>query len=189
MAKSIIQKLIDAGVCTHKDVEKYLDEYNKQNATGLIKQRVEKPKQMHSVINKGVLVRFDERDLNDNGEYTTPSCVHTIGRLAFTGAKNVKKVILSPDVKRVLEYAFCNCGGLINIDLGNVNTIGDYAFLSCMQLQKVNTSNKLKRVGKSVFYDCISLESIDVIDVSNNYFADNAKAQRALESKVKGVTR
>ena len=186
----MIQRLIDAGIITKNDI----DEYNKQNATGLIKQQAEelkagKPKQMHSVINKGVIVRFDERDLNESGEYITPSCVHTIGRFAFTGAKNVKKVILSPDVKHVLEYAFSNCGGLISIDLGNVNTIGDYAFLSCMQLQKVKTSNKLKRVGKSVFYDCISLESIDIIDVSNNYFANNAKAQRALESKVKGVTR
>ena len=40
MAKSIIQRLIDADVCNHKDVEKYLDEYNKTQER-LIKQQVE----------------------------------------------------------------------------------------------------------------------------------------------------
>ena len=80
MKKSIIQRLIDEGVCTHKDIEQYMDDYNKKKSTGLIASQIELPKTEYSIIEDGGLIKFDERDLDENGTYITPNGVRVCDR-------------------------------------------------------------------------------------------------------------
>ena len=187
---SIIERLIDEGVFTHKDVEQYLANYNKkkEKQKRLIQQQVEetskaedKQVKIYSQIEKGVLVKADERDVDKNGKYTVPAGVSRIKQYAFSECKEVTTVTLGPNVKTIEPHAFFRCRARY-IDLGRVETIGDWAFSNCDYLAEIVLSSRLQRVGMAVFYNCINLKRFIVptggdIILKGSRFANRADAQ------------
>ena len=151
MEKNIIQRLIDAGIITKNDI----DEYNKQNATGLIKQQVEehkvkKTKQRFSKIKDGVLIKFDERDLVD-GKYVVPSDVTEIAEKAFYWSK-IKEVVIHDGIKQIKYATFAQCENLKSVILpGSVEEIHMDAFVGC-GLTHINLPKILKIICNNAFY-------------------------------------
>ena len=158
MAESIIQRLIDAKVITQEDI----DEYNIQRATELIKQqaeehKVEKP--IYSKIENGVLIKFDERDLDEFGNYETPDIVKKIKKYAFSKA-NAKTIILGESVRYIEDYALWDCNAKKIIIKGNVKKIGAGAFHLCMYLEEIELPDSLEEISQSMLDNCISLREI-----------------------------
>ncbi|MBQ7797874.1 MAG: leucine-rich repeat domain-containing protein [Clostridia bacterium] len=195
MEKSIIQRLIDAGICTHKDVEQYIDEYNKKNEKQkrlieqkleLITQDEENQTKTYSKIENSVFKKFDERDLDKNGSYIVPANVTKIGRFAFSGCKKINSVQLGPNVKTVDKEAFFN-SGLKYIDLAYVESIGEGAFSFCLDLEGVKLSSKLRIIDRGVFYNCMNLKQFitpacNVITLVGSEWANRSDAYEELIS-------
>ena len=159
MEKSIIQRLIDAGVFSHKDVEQYIDEYNKQKSTGLIAGQIEQTKTEYSVIENRVLVKFDERDLDEYGNYTTPDRVKKIKKYAFAKV-NAEKITLGKNVKYIEDYALWDCNAKKIEIKGNVKRIGEYAFHLCLNLEEIELPDLLEEISKGMLDNCIKLRAI-----------------------------
>ena len=159
MEKSIIQRLIDVGVFSHKDVEQYVEEYNKQKSTGLIAGQIEQPKTEYSVIENGVLVKFDERDLDEHGNYTTPDRVKKIKKYAFAKV-NAEKITLGKNVKYIEDYALWDCNAKKIEIKGNVKRIGEYAFHLCLNLEEIELPDSLEEISKGMLDNCIKLRAI-----------------------------
>lgn len=191
MEKNIIQELIDAGVCTHKDVEQYLHEYRNQKR--LIKQKVEKIQpntnetEIYSKIEKGILLKVDERDIDKKGNYTVPANVYRIAEYAFSACKNVTTITLGTNVRTIDSHAFFNCG-VRYLNLGSVESINSWAFDFCMNLTEIKLSKELKYVGDSAFYNCVNLKRFitptEVINLKGCKFAGRTDAQEEIQSYI-----
>ncbi len=160
MEKSIIQKMIEAEIITEKDIVEY---YN----TNLREQEENKPKKVekptYSLIADGVLVKFDEKDLNKNGGYVVPAGVHTIGKEAFARCQKLRKVKLGRDVIEIRDEAFEECLHLHTVKMSNsVRKIGERAFYICCDLININLSSNLKEIRDRTFARCSSLEQIEI---------------------------
>ena len=159
MEKSIIQRLIDAGVCTHQDIEQYMDDYNNQKSTGLIASQIERPKTEYSIIENGVLVKFDERDLDEYGNYTTPDSVKKIKKYAFSKA-NAEKITLGEKVKCIEDHALWDCNAKKIVVKGNVKRIGEYAFHLCLYLEEIELPDSLEEISKGMLDNSIKLREV-----------------------------
>lgn len=152
MEKSIIQRLIDAGIITKNDI----DEYNKQNATGLIKQQAEelkeeKPKQRFSKIKDGVLIKFDKRDLVD-GKYVVPSDVTEIEQKAFYACNELKQIIIHEGIWQIKYATFALCDNLKSVILpDSVEAIYMDAFVGC-GIEYIDLPKNLKIICNNAFY-------------------------------------
>ena len=160
MEKSIIQKMIEAEIITEKDIVEY---YN----TNLKEQEENKPKKVekptYSLIADGVLVKFDEKDLNKNGGYVVPAGVHTIGQGAFKSCQGLMSVKLGRDVIEIKSAAFEECFYLQSVKMTNsVRRIGDCAFFDCMDLTEINLSSNLKEISPRTFERCVKLQRIEI---------------------------
>ena len=158
MEKGIIQRLIDVGIITEKDVE----EYNKEKARLIASQIEQEPKktvERYSVIGNGVLIKFDERDLDEYGNYTTPDRVNKIKKYAFAKV-NAEKITLGKNVKYIEDYALWDCNAKKIEIKGNVKRIGDYAFHCCWNLEEIELPDSLEEISKGMLDNCIKLRAI-----------------------------
>ena len=84
-----------------------------------------------------------------------PSKVSKIGKQAFYGCKNLKKVTLSSGLKTIDEKAFYKCTSLTSITIpSKVSKIGKQAFYGCKKLKSITIkTSKLtnKNVGSKAF--------------------------------------
>lgn len=148
--KELLPSLIESGVITKEQVE----EYYKANIKS---QKVPKP--TYSIIEDGVLVKFDERDLDKYGAYTTPKGVVEIGKGAFGNCCNLRKIHLSRDIVTIKEDAFWECTNLQNVSMTNsVREMGKYAFGGCGSLTAIKLSDNLKNIPENTFGWCTHLQ-------------------------------
>jgi len=114
-----------------------------------------------SVIENNVLVRFDERDLDELGNYDIPDNVETVGEGAFSYCRNLQSVKIGKGVRLIEKNAFSNCQNLAKVDfLGEVRTIKDKAFLACTRLTSVELPRGNMVLGAEVFAECSALTSV-----------------------------
>ena len=86
------------------------------------------------------------------------SGVQTIGREAFSGCDNLKKVIIPSTVVKIGDYAFCQCEDLQKVVLPmGLTRIGDYAFAGCSTLTEIIIPSTVVEIGHCAFADCKSL--------------------------------
>ncbi len=148
----LLPSLIESGVITKEQVE----EYYKANIKS---QKVSKP--TYSLIEDGVLVRFDERDLDKNGGYITPKGVHTIWCSAFEKCCKLHKIHIGRDVVEIKSRAFYECRNLEQVTMTNsVRKMGQYAFRDCVSLTALKLSDNLKDIPACAFADCKHLYTI-----------------------------
>ena len=158
MEKSIIQKMIEAEIISEKDIVEYYNNNLKAQVENLPK-KSEKP--TYSIIEDGVLVKFDERDLNSKGGYTTPKGVFTIGCGAFERCEKLRKIHISGDVIKIECGAFALCENLQTVIMTNsVREIGSYAFNECYSLKSINLSNNIEEIPDCIFTACKNLQTI-----------------------------
>lgn len=155
---------------------------------------VDKP--MYSYIIDRKLVQFDERDLNENGEFVVPAPViriedvafqdcgklirikflpglQEIGYAAFRGCYKLKEVKMSNTITEIEEHAFDRCFALKEIVLPtSLERIEPWTF-NCCRLKKVVLPEGLKSIQAYAFCDCKDLEDINVPD-SLSYVEDTA---------------
>lgn len=137
--------------------------------------------QLYSIIENGVLVKFNSKDLTD-GVFIVPNNVTQIGEGAFRGCKNLTEIVFSENVTQIASQAFMNCSSLQtvklndqikkipdacfwgcfalkNINLNNVEAIQNGAFFACESLKEVQLAS-IKRLGLSSFFGCENLETV-----------------------------
>ena len=116
---------------------------------------------IYSIIKHGVLVKFDERDLNINGGYTPPRNVKVIGYGAFRNCNRLIKIKLHKGIVEIKPNAFWNCQNLESVDMtDNVKRMGICAFMYCENLKKIKLSSNIDCIEGHTFIGCTSLEQI-----------------------------
>lgn len=108
------------------------------------------------VIKDDVLIKY--RGNNDTVQI--PSNIRIIGYEAFSGAKKVRKIIGTPNVRTIACFAFYD-SSLINFDnFHNLEEIGEGAFAYCSQLKVFNVPSNVLEIGQEAFLNCQSLKKI-----------------------------
>ena len=95
------------------------------------------------------LTRYAGQDVD---ELTVPYGITVIGRKAFWGIKNVKKINLPETVKEIEATAFSCLESLKEINLpDSIESIGENAFSSCESLKELVLPEKLVTIEQSTF--------------------------------------
>ncbi len=89
--------------------------------------------------------------------------VTAIASYAFSGNKNLKKVVIGSGIVTIGDNAFSNCVNLKSVLVGkNVKEIGNKAFYKCDKLKKVKIPAQVEKIGKQAFYECRKLSQITI---------------------------
>lgn len=90
-----------------------------------------------------------------------PNDIKTIGSYAFITAP--EKIDLPSSVTSLSDYAFANCGELVEITIpDSVKELGDGVFFVCDKLQKVKLPSGMTKIPENFFYDCYSLKELTI---------------------------
>lgn len=100
----------------------------------------------------------------DKEEYTIPSKleydglvyeVTAIGKSAFEGETNLKRVEITEGIEKIEESAFYNCENLKEVIMPKgVVFIGDYGFGECVNLTELVLPDTIKEIGTEAFIHC-----------------------------------
>ena len=96
---------------------------------------------------------------------------------AFLGCKNIKKLLLPPNLRKIGKYAFKGCSGIDSLNLNNlpIKNIGIHAFAECLSLRHLELPQAIIQSYETSewFRDCINLQKV-IIPVSlNEYISKN----------------
>lgn len=109
-------------------------------------------------INGHKVVKLDEKFAQNKNcleEVFIPDSVITIGRGAFYGCKELKKIKLSNNLKVIPKHFCVLCTGLREITIpDNVTDIYGGAFSLCYSLSDVKMSENTKSIGLGAFACC-----------------------------------
>lgn len=76
--------------------------------------------------------------LNQAKMFIVPNKIKKIGRSAFFGCLNLKKIVISDGVVKIDRSAFANCSNLQEIHIpSSMESIGEWVFLNCVNLKKI----------------------------------------------------
>ena len=113
------------------------------------------------IIENGVLVKWPDEAIPENGHVTIPNSVTSIGEYAFWNCTSLKSITIPNSVTYIGEYAFDGCKVLTNITIPNsVKEIGAFAFVECISLTSITIPNSVTTIGHGVFDDCGGLTSV-----------------------------
>ena len=114
-------------------------------------------------------------DINTEGSVTIPKTARSfdvveIGDFSFGntyptggGCEKVSFFSIPNSIKRIGEFAFAQCDGLVSVSIPNsVETIGGAAFWTCDGLVNVTLPDGLTAIEDMTFDHCAALESIDL---------------------------
>lgn len=86
-----------------------------------------------------------------------------IGKAAFLGCKNLKKITIPDSVTEIENTAFHNCSALEEIQLSaNLEKIGTIAFMHCGALREILLPSSLTTIGQGAFSYCTSFTKVSV---------------------------
>lgn len=103
------------------------------------------------------------------GEYT----VKAIGKNAFSGKYEIKKITLPSSLKIIDNSAFSLCVGLSDITLPEgLEEIGNTAFSECRSLKEAVIPKSVTKIGICAFNGCKSLQKITVDENNSRYCSD-----------------
>ena len=88
-----------------------------------------------------------KKGIIDGKEYTVTEIVSN----GFASSPKLKRVCLSPNIKKINNSAFSNCAELEMVDLHKVETIGNNVFYICPKLQDIRIPETVTSVGSNVF--------------------------------------
>lgn len=136
--------------------------------------------QFYSIIENNTLIKFDERDLDKECNYTTPKSITIIAARAFENCKNIKKLTVSEGVIKIQNLAFSACTNLETIQLpSTVNSLGAAAFFACKKLNTIEIPEQVTTLEFLLFCRCVNLKTvtfhnkINKIDKNAFYLCNN----------------
>ncbi len=98
-------------------------------------------------------------------EFSESCDVIEIPDYAFLGCTSLKKVTLSPRIKKIGFQAFSECSALEEISLpDSIEDIGSNSFAYCRSLNHVRFPSGLKHIGHNAFSFCGSLTEVVLPD-------------------------
>lgn len=81
---------------------------------------------------------------------------------AFQGCYNLRRVVLSDNLKSIPNYAFENCTNLMDINIpSGLTTIGASAFRYCRRIERLNFPASLASISTMAFSNCKLLKCVD----------------------------
>lgn len=99
----------------------------------------------------------------ENTSFTIPSCVTTIGEMAFYGAQKLTRLTISESVTTINDYAFTNCSVLTEITIPeNVTYMGGSAFAGCTSLKKAVVNANIEEIPYAMFMSCTTMEILTI---------------------------
>ena len=120
-----------------------------------------------------------------------PEGITKINNFAFSGYKQIKKVVIPDSVTSIGGAAFSECVGLKSLQIQkNVTNIENGAFAGCESLQEISLPDSVNYIGTGVFGGCSNLLRVQ-ISKNITRIPSNAFARcRQLESVdiPKGIT-
>ena len=91
------------------------------------------------------------------------SLVTKIKGNAFNSKSNIKKVIISKEIREIGQDAFKACTGITQIIMGeNVEKIDRAAFCYCYGLKEIALNDKISKIDELTFYSCYGIEKITI---------------------------
>ncbi len=118
---------------------------------------------MYSKIENNILIKFDSRDLKENGHFDIPDGVTTIGENCFKECSGLTSITIPESVVSISDFAFVECKNLKSLIIPNgVTTIGTYAFCACSNLERVVLPDTLTDIKRSAFASCQKLSYINI---------------------------
>ena len=115
------------------------------------------------IIENGVLVKWPDEAIPENGHVTIPNSVTSIGYRAFYNCRNLTSIAVPNSVISIGEMAFSYCSSLTSITIPNsVTSIGHGAFQQCRSLTSITIPNSVISIGRVAFSYCSSLTSITI---------------------------
>ena len=157
--EEILDCLVESGLVSKENIEQYINDFKNKKEIELEQEQININE--HSIISDGVLVKFDQRDLNRNGGYVVPRRVHTIGYRAFARCGGLKRIHLGRDVIKIQSEAFYDCVNLKQVTMTNsVVLMNQSVFYGCLNLEDLKLSDKLRGIPRLAFVNCKSLQEV-----------------------------
>ena len=101
-------------------------------------------------IKNGVLVRYN----GTGDEVTIPDIVGAIGKGAFSGCSNLRKINFPKALTSIGEDAFRGCRGVESVQLpASVSFIGKGAFVGCISLRRLIMPSRAMYNLSKIFED------------------------------------
>lgn len=89
--------------------------------------------------------------------------VTVIGTRAFYGHREIKRVRLPKDLKKIESYGYAECRFLEQMELpAGTESIGDYCFYNCIRLVRMDIPESLSSMGYGVFKNDSDLKDIHI---------------------------
>jgi hypothetical protein len=86
--------------------------------------------------NKTTLIQYPAG--KQNGQYSIPASVTSIGSYAFVGCSSLTSVTIPDSVTSIESAAFADCSSLTSVTIpDSVTSIGNYAFVACNSLMSI----------------------------------------------------
>ncbi len=90
-----------------------------------------------------------------------PDTVKTIPENAFRGFHNLKEVILSPSMDRIIHNAFMDCSALETVVIPeSIKQINPAAFAGCDSLEKIYIPDSVTTIYEGAFSNCGNLSEV-----------------------------
>ncbi len=94
-------------------------------------------------------------------DFSQAKYLKLIGKEAFYGCRQVKKIILNKNLERIGEGAFADCRNVEEIHWGEaIRKIGDGAFYNNNHLREIRLPEALDSLAPFAFYACDSLRKV-----------------------------
>ena len=108
-----------------------------------------------------------------------PYGVKSIGSSSFYGCEKITEVFIPNSIKSLGKYTFCFCKSLERVSIpSGVNTIDEGIFGNCISLEEVRIPDTVTSIGSRAFEGCKSLERVlipdSVIDINSNSFGSGS---------------
>ena len=110
-----------------------------------------------------ILLNVTNAALDENGHFTIPYGVTSIGFSAFYDCTSLTKVDIPESVTSIEGRAFFVCISLTTVDIPNsVTSIGEWDFFRCTSLTKVHIPESMTSIVKNAFASCKSLTTVHI---------------------------
>ena len=121
------------------------------------------------IIENGVLKKWPDSAVPENGHITIPNGVTRIDNRVFWNNKKLKTISMPNTLTSIGLGAFSGCHSLQSLTIPNsVTSIEEEAFYSCISLKTVTIPSSITIIERKVFETCTALVSVNIPNTVTN---------------------